>query len=197
MDQSTTTPALLYFDLVDPASYVLYEELKGLGLSEGVRFRMEPFEISAPPHPLLDPLEDPWASLWLEMEGTARKLGLSLQRPRFVPWSRKAHELTFLARERGLFPRTVEALFRAFFLEGRDIGRVDILVDLAGAAGLDPMEAKAVLHLDRHREAVEEARRRALALGIRRTPTLIRGPYRLEGLPKPAALSKFFSRDHD
>lgn len=197
MDLPTTRPVLFYFDYVDPVSYVLYETLKGRGWSEGVSFRMEPFEISPPPHPLLDPGEAPWASLWLDAEEPAGKVGLALRRPRLVPWTRKAHELAFLAKERGRFPQVFEALFRAFFLEGRDIGRVDILVEIAAGAGLDPMETKAALDVDRYREEVEAARLMALGAGIRRTPTLVKGSQRLEGLPKPETLWEFFSTDTD
>jgi predicted DsbA family dithiol-disulfide isomerase len=80
-----------------------------------------------------------------------------------------------------------ETVFSARFLEGADIGRVDVLVASAEKVGLDPSESKAVLDVDKHRDRVVDLRREAEAAGVRRVPTLRSGDTSLEG---PASISE-------
>ena len=102
------------------------------------------------------------------------KSGLDLPAPPIIPWTRKAHELCELARRRDCFHAVRRALFRAHFIDHTDIGRIDLLVEIAQAAGLDPSEARAVLDVDRHAAAVLGNRGRALEAGIRDVPALAR-----------------------
>ncbi|HTH12923.1 MAG TPA: DsbA family oxidoreductase [Spirochaetia bacterium] len=55
--------------------------------------------------------------------------------------SRAAHRLIQAAKARGLGDRVEEALFRAYFTEGRDLGNQEQLVALGVAVGLSPDEA--------------------------------------------------------
>jgi len=63
---------------------------------------------------------------------------------------------------------------RAFFAEGLNIGRRDVLLDLAAAAGLDPDRIAAEIETGRPREAVlSEARLGQQQLRVRGTPTVM------------------------
>jgi predicted DsbA family dithiol-disulfide isomerase len=53
-----------------------------------------------------------------------------------TPNTFKAHRLIWLAQSEGVQDAIVEALFRAYFTEGRDVGEVDILIDIAVKAGI-------------------------------------------------------------
>jgi predicted DsbA family dithiol-disulfide isomerase len=75
-----------------------------------------------------------------------------------------------------------DLLFRAFFVDGRDIGDIAVLGDLAGAAGLDRSEALGVLEERSFRDAVDEDWARARELAIRVAPTFLTGGRRLEGM---------------
>ena len=55
--------------------------------------------------------------------------------------SRRAQELSHWAEEQGQGDAFRRAVYRAFFVELRNIGLVDELVAIASAAGLDPVEA--------------------------------------------------------
>lgn len=165
----------IVFDYVDPGSYLVLELLEagihGLGVkSEEVRWR--PLEFRTPEQAPLDPDDPTWRRLVEHHEEEARGLGLPFRIPHLAPRTRKAHELGFHARERGVFPAVHQALFRAHFREGRDLGRVDVLVEVAREAGLDPSEVRTVLGVDRFREAVEEERAMLLESGVRGVPTL-------------------------
>jgi predicted DsbA family dithiol-disulfide isomerase len=105
-----------------------------------------------------------------------------------VPWTRKAHELHAFASARDLGDRVRAAIFEAYFDAGRDIGRVDVLVDVAAAAGIDRTEAKAVLDVDRHGAEVAAVRAEAVELGVDDVPT-VRVDGRLErGFPDPVLI---------
>ena len=55
---------------------------------------------------------------------------------RRTPNTVAAHRLIAMAAEAGRQDAVVEALFRAYFLEGRDIGAMDVLGEVVEAAGL-------------------------------------------------------------
>lgn len=48
-----------------------------------------------------------------------------------------AHRLIWLAGQNGVQDATMEAVFKAYFIEGRDIGDAAVLADCAAQAGLD------------------------------------------------------------
>jgi predicted DsbA family dithiol-disulfide isomerase len=62
-----------------------------------------------------------------------------------VPNSRKALVLAEFARLKGRFGEIHPRLFEAYWVEGRDIGSDDVLLDVAEESGLDRAEAIDVL----------------------------------------------------
>src|SRR5690606_28717138 len=158
---------------VDPLSLLLDLEVRALEQDGLARVTRLPWELRAPPAPVLRPEDPLWARRWEDAQRLARTRGLTLRAPTLVPWSRKAHELAQHAREKGRFREVHEALFAAFLQEGRDIGRIDVLVQVAGEAGLDRTEAKAVLDVDRHTAVLDGLRGEAERLGIRGVPTIL------------------------
>jgi len=105
----------------------------------------------------------------------AGELGAPLAPPPLVPRTRKAHELAKFAAGKGVVRPMREALFAAYFGEGRDIGRVDVLVELAAGLGLDPTEAHVVLDVDTFAGAVAADAALARRLGIAAVPALVAG----------------------
>ena len=194
---SAAQPIVLYFDYVDPASFLLERRLRPLLQGHESELTLEPLEVRPPPLSLLDPEDGPWRERWEDMAPEARTRSVPLADPWIVPWTRKAHELARHARDKGRFREIHDALFQAFLEEGRDIGRVDVLTELAGEHGLDRSEAKAVLDVDRYSEEVEAARARAEAAGITRVPTLLWKDRILEGYPDPESLDRFLAPQHN
>jgi len=90
-----------------------------------------------------------------------------------TPNTRCAHMLIAYAGRQGKADPLVEALFRAYFEHGRDVGREDVLVDVAASVGLDPDEAAQALVSERLRELVVEVERRASDLQIAGVPFFI------------------------
>lgn len=85
----------------------------------------------------------------------------------------KAHELLHFAKEHGRQLELSERLFRAYFTEGRHLGRVDELVELAAEVGLDADAARAALDSGRHGAAVQADIARAGAYGIQGVPFFV------------------------
>ncbi len=171
---------VFYFDYVDPGSYVMDLQLGRL-LTPEVSIVRHPFELRPPPENLVDAASPEWRSLRQSAVDLAAEIDLELPSHDFMPWTRKAHELRLHAAEKGLEGRMHDAIFKARFQDGADIGRVDVLVDLAVGLGLDLTETKAVLDVDRHLDEVVELRRQAQAQGVGRTPALHIGSQSLEG----------------
>lgn len=183
--------ARLYFDYVDPGSLLVERRLERVALDRGVAVERVPFEVRPPPEPLIDPQGAAWGLYWSQMIDEAREEGLEIRAPGRVPWTRKAHELALHAREKGRFDEVHEALFRALLTEGHDLGRVDVLVGLAGECGLDPGETKVALDVDRHTAELLRWRAEAEAAGVQGVPTLVVQDRHLEGVPSSAELSAF------
>jgi predicted DsbA family dithiol-disulfide isomerase len=92
-----------------------------------------------------------------------------------LPDTGKAHEAAKLAREAAAEEEMRRAIYRAYWEEGADIGRIDVLQALAPEAGLDPFDVKVALDIDRFRDEVLHDREVARRLGIRRGPVLYLG----------------------
>ena len=67
-----------------------------------------------------------------------------------------AHRLIWLAGREGDQNAVANGLFEAYFVEGRDVGEAEVLVEVAAGAGLDPARVRAFLAGE---EGVEEVRR--------------------------------------
>lgn len=191
MNESGTL--VFFYDYVDPASFILELRLRERGFTPGSSLNPVPLELNPPPRPLLDPNREDWRGRWDRTGNDARELGLELARPWIVPWTRKAHELVFFAGER-MWPGEIhEALFRAYLVEGRDIGRVDVLVGLGAEHGLDGSEAKAALDVDRYGETLETIRSKATREGVLQPPALQLNGRLLYGNPTPEGLDAFLA----
>lgn len=99
----------------------------------------------------------------------------------------KAHELLHHAKSQGKQVEMKERLLSAYFQEGRHVGRVEDLADLAADVGLD--RDQVVLSLQSHEflPAVQADKEQALAYGINGVPFfVIDGKYGVSGAQDPA-----------
>jgi predicted DsbA family dithiol-disulfide isomerase len=80
--------------------------------------------------------------------------------------TRKALQLIHYAETLGKQGGMKERLFRANFTEGRELGDINVLVEMAADIGLDPVVAREVLETDRYRDAVIADEQQAKAIGV-------------------------------
>ena len=84
----------------------------------------------------------------------------------------------------------VETLFRAFFVEGKNLADHDVLADLAGSADLLRAEVRAALDTDEDMATVNREIAAAQELGIQGVPFFIFGQkYAVSGAESPAHLA--------
>lgn len=94
----------------------------------------------------------------------------------------KAHELLHFAKVLGKQRELMERLFRAYFTEGRHLGRNEELVELAAEVGLDEDAARNALESGRYESAVQADIAQAAAYGITGVPFfVIDGKYGISG----------------
>lgn len=99
----------------------------------------------------------------------------------------KAHELLHHAKTKGLQAETEERLMSAYFVEGRHVGRIDDLVELATEVGLDAEETRAALQSEQYLGAVRQDQAQARAYGIQGVPFfVIDGQYGISGAQPPS-----------
>ena len=171
-------PGGFYFDFIDPGSYVVSHMIDQAG-AQGA-FAWRGLELRPPPASMIDPQQPAWRRRHADALRFAPSLGVAMCEPGLLPWTRKAHELCEFARERDRFHAVRRALFQAHFVDRADIGRIDLLIDVASGAGLDRTEAKAVLDVDRYTGTVLRHRESALERDIRGVPTVVTAAGRLD-----------------
>lgn len=105
--------------------------------------------------------------------------------------SRLAQELAKWAEGEPLGERLYQRLFRAYFVDGKNIGKTDILVQTAEQAGLPGLEAREALETRRFRGAVDQDWRRCRDLGVTAVPTFMIDGSRLVGAQPYEELERF------
>ncbi|HEV2548315.1 MAG TPA: DsbA family oxidoreductase [Stellaceae bacterium] len=118
--------------------------------------------------------------------GATVDIPFDFARIRRTPNTRKAHALIRQALAEGVADATVERLFRAYFLEGRDIGDRATLLELAGEIGLGQSVSERALDDPASEERVIAEDRGARRLGINAVPCFIfDGQYAVSGAQEP------------
>ncbi len=107
--------------------------------------------------------------------GRAEGVTFNFERIRRTPSSLDAHRLVRWAAREGRATETVEALFSAYFTDGRNIGDLGVLAAVAEEAGLDPQRARLFLSRDDEVETVHAENLRAHRLGINGVPCFVVG----------------------
>jgi predicted DsbA family dithiol-disulfide isomerase len=107
------------------------------------------------------------------MRGLMAQEGLPYGQRTMTYNSRLAQELGKWADTQPQGEKLHEALFRAYFVDNHNIGRIETLVDIASRVGLSGSKARQVLETRQYQAAVEADWQRAHALGITGVPTFV------------------------
>jgi predicted DsbA family dithiol-disulfide isomerase len=95
--------------------------------------------------------------------------------------SRLAQELAKWAETKGKAEEITNALFRAYFVDVKNIGKADVLAKVAEENDLPTDEATEVLLSRKFKDAVDDDWRRCAAFGVNAVPTFHAGRYLMVG----------------
>jgi predicted DsbA family dithiol-disulfide isomerase len=145
-----------------------------------------PFELRPEPHPTLRPEGDYLQRAWQQLVyPIAHRMGVPITLPPVSPQphTHLAFEGYQCAKEHGRGTEYNHRVLSAFFMEGQDIGKIDVLTKLAGEVGLDEKEFEEALRTRKYREAHQQALRHAYEeAGITGVPMFVIGSQALMGL---------------
>ena len=95
-----------------------------------------------------------------------------------------AHRLTKLAQSKNdpqLVEQVIEALFKAYFTDNKELADKELLQKIGEDAGLDAEEVKEVLSSDKYKDEVLLDEREAARYGIHAVPFFVVGQYGISG----------------
>lgn len=115
------------------------------------------------------------ARIYGHIDDVARGAGLDLNLGGITrtPNTRDAHRLILWAEIEGAQQAVVDALFHAYFIDGRDIGDRDTLADIADAVGLDAAVVRRLLDSDSDLREIVDRDAAARAMGLTSVPSFI------------------------
>lgn len=141
------------------AKEALSQALALLDLDASITY--QPFELNPEPRPQVDTWSDPVRrETYKVLAQPCRELGLAMHLPPKIvprPRTRLAFEGWFFARAHGRGDAYNDLVYRAYFLDERDIGQIDVLTELAQEAGLDPAAFRQALETGVYTGAEHEA----------------------------------------
>jgi predicted DsbA family dithiol-disulfide isomerase len=123
---------------------------------------------------------DPEA-MYTRMKGLMDAEGLAYGRRTHTYNSRLAQELGKWADTQPGGESIHDALYKAYFVEARNIGDPDILVEIAQSVGLPGEEARAVLTERRFKDAVDADWAKSRQWGVTGVPTFVASRYGVVG----------------
>ena len=145
-----------------------------------------PFELRPEPQLTLRPEGEYLQRAWSQsVYPLARRMGVPIVLPEVSPQphTHLAFEGFQYAKEHGKANEYNHRILEAFFREGRDIGKIDVLTKLAGEVGLDEPGFEEALRTRKYREAHRRALRHAYdEAGVTGVPMFVIGGQILTGL---------------
>jgi len=120
--------------------------------------------------------------------GAAAAVGLQIRQDLMLrtPNTLDAHRLIWLAGREGVQDAVMEAVFAAYFIEGRDIGDAEVLANCAAAAGMNRPSVADFLAGDTAAEEMLAADRAARESGVNGVPSFFLDGYGLYSGAVPA-----------
>jgi len=125
--------------------------------------------------------------------GAGEGIEFAFEKIKRTPNTLQSHRLLRLAAATGDQDAVLEGLFRAYFLEGRDVGDRAVLSEIGAAAGLDRRKTAAFLGSDTDTDTVLSEDVLARRAGINGVPCFIfNGRFALSGAQEPEAFFQIF-----
>lgn len=173
-------PIDFYFDFSSPYGYLGAELIDTLAARHGRVVDWHPILLGVVfkqtgAQPLTQvPVKGPYSAR--DFARSARFHGVPFRMPAVFPIAAQAPSRVMLwakRRDAAEGVRVARALYRAFFVDGRDISRPDIAAEVAGAAGFDAAAARAAIDDPAIKDALKAEVEKAIAAGVFGSPFFI------------------------
>ncbi len=135
-----------------------------------------------------------------QVTSAAKSAGLEFRHDLMLrtPNTFNAHRLIWFAEQQGVQDAVVEAVFKAYFTQGRDVGDIATLIDIAAEAGVDRATASAFLQSDAGTAEVTQEESIAVQNRIDGVPTFILdGQPIFSGARKPDVIALYLNAAMD
>ena len=127
--------------------------------------------------------------------GAEEGIAFAFERMPRTPNTFASHRVVRFAAREGRQDEVVEALFRAVFVEGRDIGDFETLVDLGAGCGIEPVALAEHLAGAEDADLLRAEEERSRRMGVSGVPFfIIGGRYAVTGAQDPSVLRGVIER---
>ena len=131
----------------------------------------------------------------IRSEGAGEGIAFAFDKIAKTPNTLDSHRLVRWASGAGLQDEVIERLFKAYFVEGRDVGDPSVLGAVAAEAGMDGALVKKLLAGDADLEPVEREAGMANEMGISGVPTFIfDSKFMISGAREPELLVRIIDK---
>jgi predicted DsbA family dithiol-disulfide isomerase len=186
----------------------LEQALDRLGDSVAVEMHFQPFELNPQMAPEGEDVVEHIARKYgstpeqiakngeaIRQRGAAVGFTFNLDKRNRVVNTFDAHRLLHWAALEGRQAELKQALLTAYFTDGRDVSSHDVLVEVAGKVGLNPVTAREVLEQDRYALDVRAQEQFYQSQGIQAVPSVIvNDRYLIQGGQPPEAFEETLRR---
>jgi 2-hydroxychromene-2-carboxylate isomerase len=173
-------PIDFYFDFSSPYGYLASQKIEALAECHGRSVDWHPMLLGVVfkqtgAAPLTEvPVKGPYSKR--DFARSARFHGVEFHMPPVFPIPAQApSRIVLWAKQNNAADagRLAKALYRAFFVQGRDIGKPDVAAEVAGEQGFDAAQARACLDDPAIKDALRREVEGAIAAGVFGSPFVV------------------------
>lgn len=135
-----------------------------------------------------------FTQLWLSVESLAKESGIEISPPKVMSNSSLAMIAAEYARQKNLFETFHDAVFRAYWQEGKNIGDLKVLMEIAKIIGLDPKGLPAYIKEGTWKDTIKKQSRNAQDHQVSGVPTFIIGEETVVGAQPYSVIKETFSK---
>jgi predicted DsbA family dithiol-disulfide isomerase len=136
-------------------------------------------------------------TLWERIGAMGAAAGVEMKAPRTLANSMLALQANEFAAEAGVAEAFEDRVFRAYFSEGLNIGKRDVLLDLGAEVGLDRAALGEALDSGKYAMRIKNHAQAASQRGISGVPTFLIGEWPLVGAQSEDVMRRVLQRARD
>ena len=122
------------------------------------------------------------SSFYDQLRARGKEVGVVFSNQTVLSNSRLALMASEYARDLGRYDSFHENIFHAYFTEGLDIGKADVIAAVSGKSGLDEKETLSAVRDGRYASRLNETRKEGQLIGLTGVPLfIIENKYQITG----------------